>query len=81
MSGANCPGGELSGFPDDSSCDPESEKVKSAVFVEEAICAVDEDVGEDIDDDHSTNYHEDQNDNDLVLLASNQENLPKVSLA
>lgn len=68
---------------DDSSSDSESEKLKneSAAIVEEAMCVVDEDVGEGSHDDHSTNFHEDQNDNDLVLLASDPENLAKVSLA
>ena len=64
----------------DPTSDQESEKDVSAVNVEEDMCVVNEDVGEDNDGDHSTNYHEDQNDNDLVLLASDPENLAKVSL-
>ena len=65
---------------DDSSSDLESEKDESAVIVEEDMCLVDEDMGEDSDDDRPTNDHEDQNDNNLVLLASDSANLAKVSL-
>lgn len=65
---------------DYSSSDLESEKDESAVIVEEDMCLVDEDMGEDSDDDRPTNDHEDQNDNNLVLLASDSANLAKVSL-
>lgn len=65
---------------DDPSSDLESEKDESAVIVEEDMCLVDEDMGEDSDDDRPTNDHEDQNDNNLVLLASDSANLAKVSL-
>lgn len=57
------------------------EKDKSAVIVEEDMCLVDDNMEEGSDDDHSTNYHADQNDNHLVLLASDPDNLAKVSLA